>query len=181
MSKQAPAELPQGIDYKETGDVFGLHAAARSQRRNPATGVAPLSIWLAAVWILAVFWSGFYFGRYSGEFSGESLDPGGAKNFSGPPVTAKNEMELNHGPGAAATVTIMIRNMKFEPATLEVRQGDVIEWKNDDLTPHTATTAQFDSGSIEPEKSWRYTVRKSGTFPYACTFHPDMKGTVVVK
>lgn len=83
--------------------------------------------------------------------------------------------------GQPAIVQVLIRNMQFSPATLEVKKGDVIEWKNDDLTPHTATSPVFDSGSIEPDKSWRHTFTDAGSFPYACTFHPDMKASVVVK
>ena len=189
MSDQAPDECGQGVDYKETADVLNLLAVGRREKRGPHIGFAPLSTWLVAVCSLAIFSSGFYFGRYSGEFSGESLDPGGARDFSGSPAAAlAQQLPANEAngstqtqAGASATVAIVIRNMKFEPAKLEVRQGDVVEWKNDDLTPHTATAARFDSGSIEPEKSWRYTVRERGTFPYACTFHPDMKGAIVVK
>jgi plastocyanin len=192
MSDQAPDKCRQGVDYKETADVLNLHAVVRREKREPRIGLAPLSTWLVAVCSLAIFSSGFYFGRYSGEFSGESLDPGGANDFSGPPARTvaqkvpANEANADNGsaqtrPAASATVTIMIRNMKFEPAKMEVWRGDVVEWKNDDITPHTATAALFDSGSIDPEKSWRYTVREAGTFPYGCTFHPDMKGAIVVK
>lgn len=83
--------------------------------------------------------------------------------------------------GQPAIVQVMMRNMQFSPATLEVKKGDVVEWKNDDLVAHTATSPLFDSGSIEPEKSWRHTFTDAGSFPYGCTFHPDMKASVVVK
>ncbi len=77
---------------------------------------------------------------------------------------------------------MLIRNMQYSPATVEVKRGDTVEWKNDDITPHTVTSVSFgDSGSIEPEKSWRHTFTEAGQFPYACIFHPDMKGSVVVK
>ena len=84
-------------------------------------------------------------------------------------------------PGAPRVVEVVIRVMKFNPPTLEVNKGDVVEWKNDDLTPHTATSASFDSTSIQPEKSWRHTFSEEGQFPYACTFHPEMKAVVIVK
>jgi plastocyanin/mono/diheme cytochrome c family protein len=83
--------------------------------------------------------------------------------------------------GAPAVMTVVIQNMKFNPPTLEVHKGDTVEWKNEDLTPHTATSAKFDSGSIDPEKSWRHAFTEAGDFPYQCTFHPDMKADVVVK
>lgn len=82
---------------------------------------------------------------------------------------------------APAAVTVLIRNMKFEPTAIEVKKGDIVEWKNEDITPHTATASSFDSGSIGPEKSWRHTFTEAGNFPYICTFHPAMKAAVNVK
>jgi plastocyanin len=64
---------------------------------------------------------------------------------------------------------------------LEVKKGDVVEWKNDDLIPHTATSPEFDSGALKSGQSWRHTFTKAGDFPYICTFHPQMKGVVIVK
>jgi len=76
---------------------------------------------------------------------------------------------------------VAMKNMKFSPATIEIKKGDTVEWKNDDITPHTATSAAFDSGSIASDAGWRHTFTQAGSFPYYCTFHPEMKGTVVVK
>lgn len=84
-------------------------------------------------------------------------------------------------PGAVAVVKVSMRNMKFYPQTLKVKKGTVVEWKNDDLVPHTATSASFNSGSLGPGKSWRHTFTKAGQFPYTCTFHPAMTGLVTVK
>lgn len=82
---------------------------------------------------------------------------------------------------APSVIHISIRNLQFSPLTIEVKKGDAIEWKNDDIVPHTATSASFDSGSILAGQSWRHTFPDAGTFPYACTFHPLMKATVIVK
>ncbi len=78
-------------------------------------------------------------------------------------------------------VHVVMKNMKFDPATIEVKSGDTVEWTNEDITPHTSTSAKFDSASIDSDKSWRHTFTETGDFPYACTFHPDMKGAVIVK
>ena len=83
--------------------------------------------------------------------------------------------------GALAVVKVSMRNMRFSSLTLNIKKGTVVEWKNDDLVPHTVTSASFDSGSLGPGKSWRHTFTKAGEFPYACTFHPAMTGVVVVK
>ena len=84
---------------------------------------------------------------------------------------------------AAATHTVIIENMQFNPAQLHVRRGDRIVWVNKDLFPHTATAVShsFDSGSIAAEASWTYVVSKGGEYPYGCSFHPSMKGTIQVE
>jgi plastocyanin len=81
------------------------------------------------------------------------------------------------------THTVVIENMRFNPETLAVRNGDRIVWVNKDLFPHTATgkARQFDSGSIAANASWTYVVRKPGSYAYNCAFHPTMAGTLTVK
>lgn len=74
-----------------------------------------------------------------------------------------------------------MRNLHFYPVTIQIKSGDVVEWRNDDLVPHTATAASFDSGTIVSEQSWRHTFTDAGNFPYVCTFHPQMKGVIIVK
>ena len=92
---------------------------------------------------------------------------------------------LSCGPGRAPAPRlhhVEIRGMAFEPALLEARQGDEIEWVNDDVVPHTATAAgEFDSGLIAPSQRWRTRVTHAGEFTYACTLHPMMTGTLRVR
>jgi len=63
------------MDYGETSDVQEVHAAIQREKREPRVGLEPLSIWLIAVYGLAIFAGGAYLGRYSGNFSGDGLDP----------------------------------------------------------------------------------------------------------
>ena len=79
--------------------------------------------------------------------------------------------------------TVTIEGTAFSPAELSVNVGDTITWVNKDPYPHTATskTGGFDSGTIASDKSWKYTAKKKGQFPYLCTIHPSMKGVVRVK
>ena len=89
-------------------------------------------------------------------------------------------------PSAAAPAThkVTIDGASFQPQTLTVKVGDVVEWLNKDPYPHTATctakTGGFDSKEIAPDKSWRYTAKQVGEFPYVCTLHTTMKGTLKV-
>jgi len=86
----------QGMDYGESADVQQVHAAIQREKHEPGVGLEPLSIWLIAVYGLAIFFGGAYLGRYAGNFSGDSLDysmnpaaakaGGGDAGASGPAV-----------------------------------------------------------------------------------------------
>ena len=83
----------------------------------------------------------------------------------------------------AATHTIVMEGVAFQPATITVDAGDTVVWVNKDAFPHTATAQDksFDSGEIGPAKTWKLVAKKKGTFAYVCAYHPTMKGTVIVK
>ncbi|QKG72114.1 cupredoxin domain-containing protein [Erythrobacter mangrovi] len=76
---------------------------------------------------------------------------------------------------------VEIHHFKFSPATVEAKPGDTITWKNLDAAPHTATAKQWDSAKLNHSQSWSLKVTDKGTFEYICTYHPAMKGKVVVK
>jgi plastocyanin len=78
---------------------------------------------------------------------------------------------------------VTIDSFAFKPPVVTVKQGDTVEWRNTDPVPHTATSkaAGFDSGSIAAGATYRFVAKKKGRFDYLCTFHPIMKGTVVVE
>lgn len=86
-------------------------------------------------------------------------------------------------PAFAATHTVTMEATAFAPATLTVKKGDRVVWVNKDPFPHTATASAkaFDSGSVAAGKSWTYVAAKPGSFDYVCTFHPTMKGKLVVE
>ena len=88
------------------------------------------------------------------------------------------------GSTAQAAAKITIESLKYAPDTIEIRKGETVEWVNNDLAPHTVTSQSgsvLNSDAIDPDSSWRYTFPEAGTFPYYCTFHPEMKGSVTVK
>jgi heme/copper-type cytochrome/quinol oxidase subunit 2 len=61
--------------------------------------------------------------------------------------------------------------------------GDTVTFVNKDAAPHTATAEDksWDSGNLNQGDSWTLKVEKVGTFKYICTYHPTMKGTLIVK
>jgi plastocyanin len=87
-------------------------------------------------------------------------------------------------PRAPTTHTVVIDSMQYQPESLTIAVGDSIVWENHDPFPHTVTSTlagAFDSRSIAPAASWTFVSRTKGDFPYACMFHPMMKGTLRVE
>ena len=83
---------------------------------------------------------------------------------------------------AAATHTVTIEGMQFQPASVTVKSGDTVVWQNKDVVPHTATAAgKFDSKNLDGGQRWTWTAGAKGRYDYICTYHPGMKGTVVVE
>ena len=81
--------------------------------------------------------------------------------------------------GGPVTHTVVMQATSYAPQALTVKRGDTVVWINKDPFPHTVTAARgFDSKSIAAGASWKYTAREVGEFPYTCTFHPNMKGTL---
>ncbi len=81
-----------------------------------------------------------------------------------------------------ADVTVKIRNFKFEPANLTIAVGKTVRFINVDEEPHTATSTDgsFDSKALDTDGDWNYTATKQGNYPYICSVHPFMKGTLTV-
>ena len=177
----------QGVDYGEQQNVQKLHAAIQHEQRGGLVTIKPFSLWMLVIWGIIFFFAGFFLARQGADFTAMNVDRGN-------PPAAQSPQAAQTGTASASAVQttvadanaplvvhVAMKNMKFSPATIEIKKGDTVEWKNDDITPHTATSTTFDSASIAPEASWRHTFSDAGSFPYSCTFHPDMKATVVVK
>lgn len=78
---------------------------------------------------------------------------------------------------------VAIEGLAFKPATLTVPVGAIVRGVNRDSVVHPSTSdaAAWDSGNISPGGAWSRKFDKAGSFPYHCTPHPFMKGTIVVK
>jgi plastocyanin len=82
----------------------------------------------------------------------------------------------------AIDATVKIHNFKFEPANLAIAVGKTVQFINVDEEPHTATATDgvFNSKALDTNQTWNYTATKPGTYPYLCSIHPFMKGTLTV-
>lgn len=80
--------------------------------------------------------------------------------------------------------TIVIKDFSYTPASLTVAPGTKITVVNQDQAPHTVTAndKSFDSSTIEGGRRGEFTApTKPGTYPYICTIHQYMTGTLIVK
>lgn len=154
-----------------------MRAMKRGEIRIVVRFSAAVTWWHFAVYALVLFVAAFCVGRYSRGFTREASVAASVLTISSRAVPGLPPPKAN----PSDVIQVIIRGMEFLPAKLEIKAGDTVEWKNDDITPHTATCASFDSGSIAPDESWRHTFTAAEEIAYACTFHPGMKGVVSVK
>jgi plastocyanin len=88
---------------------------------------------------------------------------------------------------AAATAAegpeVKIDNFSFTPPTLAVAVGTTVTWTNRDDVPHTVVSTEkvFKSKVLDTDEKFSYTFDKAGSYPYFCSLHPKMTGTVVVQ
>ena len=94
-----------------------------------------------------------------------------------PPFTT----DASHAPAKVQKTSI--RNTSYVQRRLQISVGTTVEWTNTDPMPHSVTAVEgtFNSGLINPGKTYRHTFTKAGTFNFFCMPHPFMKGTIVVK
>jgi cytochrome c oxidase subunit 2 len=99
---------------------------------------------------------------------------------------------------AAATLTIpngasIQGNPSYEPSQLTVNVGDTIAVENEDIAPHTVTNGKdatdptmgklFDTSIINAGDSGEIVASDldPGEYPYFCSVHPYMTGTLTVQ
>ncbi|MBO9539408.1 cupredoxin domain-containing protein [bacterium] len=83
---------------------------------------------------------------------------------------------------------VVVRNLQFLPATIEVPVGTTVTWNNQDTVPHNVThplpgqsaTMGASAGSLPVGGSYSITFNSPGVFEYYCSIHPSMRGTVRV-
>lgn len=101
-------------------------------------------------------------------------------------TTAAGQVTTSTGPGTtggSGGATVDMKNLAYLPASITIKVGEPVTWTNSDSMTHTVTgdNGEFDSGNLDPGKTFSFTFQTAGTFTYICTIHPNMKGTVIVQ
>ena len=111
-------------------------------------------------------------GVFKVENTSASVTTTTSSGASGPQVSIQ--------PGSAINTT----STYYSPPTITVVIGvnNTVTWVNNDQAPHTVTDkGVFDSGNMNTGQTWTHTFTTPGTYEYQCSYHPWMKGTVIVK
>ena len=71
----------------------------------------------------------------------------------------------------------------FTPTTLTTTVGSTVVWTNMDADVHStvSNTGLWSSSTMPRDGTFSFQFNTPGTFPYRCTQHPTMTGTIVVQ
>lgn len=78
----------------------------------------------------------------------------------------------------------------FDPASMKVKKGTKMKWKDLGATSHNVTLTKgpdgvkkkdFTSGTMGYGSKFSVTFKKKGTYDFVCTFHVGMVQTIKVK
>lgn len=83
---------------------------------------------------------------------------------------------------APHTYMVVIDKMKFGPVPAGLHKGDAIIWVNRDFLRHTAsaTDHSFDV-DLQPGARARTLLKKGGSIPFVCRYHPGMRGVLQIR
>jgi plastocyanin len=86
-------------------------------------------------------------------------------------------------PGAAGAEThvVEVSNFAVEPSELTIQAGDSVEWRIvSGRHSSTAKDGAWDSGELEQGSTFAQRFDVPGVYPYFCTPHDFMRGTITV-
>lgn len=97
-------------------------------------------------------------------------------------------------PTTGGSLLVTMQNISYQPASLSVRVGQTVMWRNGEgsMIPHTTTSGScsggtctangmWDSPQLNPGGTFSFSFASAGTFTYYCRVHgAAMQGRIVV-
>jgi plastocyanin len=82
----------------------------------------------------------------------------------------------------AGAVAVSIKGFAFNPADIQAKVGEVIQFTNDDSTGHTAslTDGSCTTPTIGGGATGGLVFSQAGTYPFRCNIHKQMTGTITI-
>ncbi len=100
------------------------------------------------------------------------LGQGGTTNTNPPPA------------GAEVRIVSSLYSFSFSPSSVTIHLGENVTWINDAGVDHTIVsdnaTDPFNSGLLASGHSYTHEFNRIGVFPYHCSIHTYMTGTITV-
>ncbi len=95
---------------------------------------------------------------------------------------------VDPGPPAPATASIttpLVPPPIFIPSSVTIRAGGTVTFKNVDGSPAPHNVKSLSNAwpltTLEAGESFNVTLADAGQYPFQCTIHPGMNGTITVK
>ena len=100
------------------------------------------------------------------------------EDSTSPPLATPSDVLIVSGASGLGANAYNPNNLTFSLASKQT-----VKWRNDDGTTHTVTAdggGGFNSGNIGDGETFTFTFATAGVYPYHCTIHPTMVGTITV-
>ena len=90
--------------------------------------------------------------------------------------------ERGGGPSVTTqAVRVRVIDFAFRPRNLTIARGTVVRWVNrGDVTHTTTSNTGLWNQRLAPGETFRRRFRRTGSFAYHCTIHPQMTARVIV-
>jgi plastocyanin len=88
------------------------------------------------------------------------------------------------GTGGPSVTRVTIQNVAFTPSSVQVSPGATVSFTNNDGFAHNVTFTSAAVTSVPDFTSGSKSVvmpSATGSYPFHCTIHPSMTGTVTVQ
>jgi plastocyanin len=102
---------------------------------------------------------------------------------SASPVVSSGTVASKTGNTSSSdVVNVEMKGFAFNPQELTIKVGTKVTWTNMDSAGHDVKAADGSWGSdtLANGQSFSKVFDKEGTYPYVCTFHSGMKGTIII-
>jgi plastocyanin len=114
-----------------------------------------------------------------GPTAGANMVQASSAGATGSPVTfAATGVEDTAGPPMSASVSVI--DYAFDPDEATVAVGGTVTWTWGGADQHNVTFSDA-SSPTQTAGSYMRTFSTAGTFPYQCTIHAGMDGTITVQ
>lgn len=114
-----------------------------------------------------------------GPSEGANTVQASSSGVTGSPVTFQATGEDNAAPPLQAAVSVV--DFEFDPSSSTIAAGGEVTWTWGGSVDHNVTFATGTNSATQTAGTFSRTFATAGSYPYQCTIHPGMDGTIIVQ